>query len=83
MPEVQQQQAQKVVEKYYIETSPSILKRFFAGFLGGIGWGIGITVGTSVVLLGIGFFVSKVNFVPILGDFLAKVIESAQGNLQK
>lgn len=75
-------EAQKVVEKYYIEVNPSGFKKFLHGLLGGLGWGIGITLGTSILLIGIGFLVSKVNFVPILGQFLADVIKSSQNNLK-
>ena len=72
---------QKVIEKYYIEVSQSARKRFLIGLLGGIGWGVGLTIGTAAILAALGFFTSKINFVPIFGQFLAEVIKSAQGNL--
>ena len=72
---------QKVIEKYYIEVSQSPGKRFLIGLLGGIGWGVGLTIGTTAILAALGFFASKINFVPIFGQFLAEVIKSAQGNL--
>ena len=73
---------QKTVEKYYIEVSQSGRQRFLLGLIGGLGWGIGITIGTSLLLLLIGFIVSKIDFVPVLGNFLAQVIESAQTNFK-
>jgi len=73
---------QKVIEKYYIEVSQSGRRRFLLGLIGGLGWGIGITLGTSLLLILIGFIVSKIDFVPILGNFLAQVIESAQTNFR-
>ena len=73
---------QKPIEKYYIESSQSGRRRFLLGLVGGLGWGIGITIGTSLLLLLIGFIVSKIDFVPILGNFLAQVIESAQTNFK-
>lgn len=74
---------QKVVEKYYIEVTASAKKRFLLGLVGGLGWGVGITLGTSAVILAIGYFVSKIDFVPILGQFLADVVKAAQPNLRR
>lgn len=71
----------QIIEKRYIEINPSAKVRFLHGLLGGLGWGIGITVGTAVFLGIIGFIISKVDFVPIFGHFLSEVIKSAQGNL--
>ena len=72
---------QKTIEKYYIEINPSARVKFIHGLLGGIGWGIGITLGTAVLLGILGFIISKVDLVPIFGHFLSEVIKSAQGNL--
>lgn len=73
---------QKTVEKYYIEVSPSFGKKFLTGLAGGIGWGVGLTLGTSVLLVIIGFFVKRIDFIPIFGKFLADVIKAAQPNLR-
>lgn len=71
----------KTVEKYYIEVTPSASKRFIIGLVGGIGWGVGLTLGTGAVLTILGFFAAKIDFVPILGQFLSEIIKSAQHNL--
>ncbi len=73
---------QKVVEKNYIEVTASAKKRFLLGLVGGIGWGIGLTLGTAAILVVLGFFVSKIDFVPILGQLSADVIKEAQINLR-
>ena len=77
-PEVNQNQ--KVVEKYYIEVNPSGFKKFWLGMLGGIGWGIGVTLGTAALIILIGVVVSRIDWVPIVGNFLNSVIESATKN---
>ena len=69
---------QKVVEKYYIEVTASAKKRFLLGLLGGLGWGVGITLGTSAIILIIGYFASQIDFVPILGQFFSDIIKSTQ-----
>lgn len=73
---------QKVVEKYYIEVNPTGFNKFLHGLLGGLGWGVGITLGTSAFIVIVGFLVSKIDFVPVLGQFLADVIKSAQHSLK-
>lgn len=73
--------SQNVVEKYYIEVNASARHKFLTGLLGGLGWGIGLTVGTAVFFGIIGFIIAKIDFVPIIGQFLSEVIKSAQGNL--
>ncbi len=73
---------QKVVEKYYIETTASIKKRLLLGIAGGIGWGIGLTLGTAAIIVLVSFFVSKIDFVPVLGQFFADVINESQQNLR-
>lgn len=75
------ERSRRTVEKYYIEVNASAGHKFLTGLLGGLGWGIGLTVGTALFLGIIGFVISKVDFVPIFGHFLSEVIKSAQGNL--
>lgn len=76
--------SRRIIEKHYIEVNPSGAHRFFMGVLGGIGWGVGVTLGTAALIILIGFFVSQIDFIPILGSFLQNVIESATSQqLQK
>lgn len=74
---------QKVVEKHYIEIPGSAKKKFLNGLLGGLGYSVGFTVGTTLLLLIIGFFLSRIDLQPILGQFLADVIKAAQPNLRR
>lgn len=74
-------EVQKTVEKHYIEVSTNPVAKFLNGLIGGIGWGVGLTIGTGVILYVLTIFISKIDFVPVLGQFLADVIKSAQGNL--
>lgn len=68
----------KVIEKHYIEVTASAKKKFLLGVLQGLGWGLGVTIATSAVIVAVSFFVSKVDFVPIFGQFLSDVVKSAQ-----
>lgn len=50
-------------------------------FLGGVAWSLGVLIGTGIIFSIIAFIVSKIDFIPILGQFLANIIQSAQTNL--
>ena len=72
---------QNIIEKRYIEVNSSSKQKFLQGMLGGLGWGIGITVGTAAILAILGLIVSKIDFIPIIGHFSAEVIKAAHQNL--
>lgn len=44
-------------------------------FLGGISWGLGATIGLAVVLAVLGFILGKIDFIPIVGDFVSRINE--------
>ena len=55
-----------------------IIYNFFAG----IAWGFGVLIGTTAILALIAFFINRnVDLVPILGQFFAEVLKSAQNSL--
>lgn len=68
----------KVVEKHYIEVNPSAWRKFWIGILSGIGWGVGVTLGTAAIIIIVGYFVSRIDWVPIIGQFLQNTVDSAQ-----
>lgn len=44
-------------------------------FVGGIVWGLGATIGVSVVLAILGFIFGQINLIPVVGDFVSKINE--------
>lgn len=46
----------------------------FNNFLGGLAWGLGTTLGLSLVLAILGFFLSRVDFIPVIGDFISRIL---------
>lgn len=72
---------EKVVEKHYIEINRSSRRNFVMGFVGGVGWAFGATVGTAIIAYIISLLVKRVDIVPIFGQFIADVIKAAQQNL--
>lgn len=55
-------------------------KVLFNNFLGGIAWGIGATIGVSIVLALMAFVVQLINPVPIVGNFVTGVYEYVLDN---
>ncbi len=45
-------------------------------FVGGIMWAIGVFVGSTFVVTLIIFIFSKIDLVPFVGDFVAKITEN-------
>ncbi len=43
-------------------------------FLGGIAWGVGVTIGLTLFFGILAFISTHINFVPIVGDFVSGVI---------
>lgn len=49
-------------------------------FLGGIAWSFGTIIGGTILLLVIGFFISRIDFVPIIGGWVRNVTQEALQN---
>lgn len=47
---------------------------FFNNIIGGIGWGIGATIGLSLLLAFLGLIAHYVNLVPVVGNFVSEII---------
>ena len=48
---------------------------FLNNFLGGLAWGLGATIGLSLIVFVLGLLAKYVDLVPLVGDFVARVIE--------
>ncbi len=49
------------------------LQIFINNFLGGIAWGLGATVGVSIFFAVVAFVLSKINLIPVVGNFVSGV----------
>jgi len=58
----------------------SLKRMLLNNFLGGIAWGLGATVGLSVFVAILTLILKQINLVPIVGEFLSKVIEYMMHN---
>lgn len=55
---------------------------FRAGIVGGLGWALGVTIGFAIVSIIIIFLVNRAGGIPLIGDWIAKVVESTQTQLE-
>ena len=60
-----------------MEVKKSIKQVLIHNFVAGMAWGVGTTIGVGAILTLSVFLVSKVNFVPIFGSYLAQILEFA------
>ncbi|HSA83458.1 MAG TPA: DUF5665 domain-containing protein [Patescibacteria group bacterium] len=52
----------------------SFHKIILNNFIGGIAWGLGATVGISLVFALLGLLAKNIDFVPIIGTFISDII---------
>jgi len=62
------------MEKYE-QVSSSRKRIFLNNFIGGIAWALGATIGLALIVTILALILKNVNFIPIVGDFVAKVIQ--------
>jgi len=63
------------------EVSRKPLKKILLdNFLGGIAWGLGITLGAGIILALGGFILSKINLIPVIGSFVLNIVEFVEQN---
>lgn len=49
-------------------------------FIGGVAWGLGITVGATIILALGTFLVAKIDYIPLVGNFTINIIEFVAEN---
>ncbi|OGY26312.1 MAG: hypothetical protein A2Z11_01150 [Candidatus Woykebacteria bacterium RBG_16_43_9] len=73
--------------KDYIEVTPgkghtrihiSTGKMILNNFLGGLAWGLGTVLGATVIVAIVIILLTKLNTVPVIGDFFSKLLETIQ-----
>ncbi len=77
-----QPEPKKAHEENFQKIDRPLWKMMLFNFLGGISWGLGVLIGTTLLVAVAAFFLNKkIDLVPILGRFMAEVLKSAQNNL--
>lgn len=61
------------MQKYEQALETNRKKIFVNNFIGGIAWALGSTIGLTIILALLTFVLSKVDLIPIIGTYLAKL----------
>jgi hypothetical protein len=65
------------MEPHEKATTSSKRQIMLNNFLGGISWSLGTTIGFTIILMILGYILSQVDVVPLLGEFLSDVMKSS------
>jgi len=57
-------------------------RTFIKGFIGGIGWATGATIGFTILLALLGWFFNRLGGLPLVGNFFASIVEATNQALQ-
>ena len=66
----------------YLQPYKSRWKILIDNFLGGIAWGLGSFIGLAILAVIAGFVISKINLVPIIGTWIAQIMNDATSKYQ-
>lgn len=64
----------------YEKSSLTLREIIVNNFVGGIAWGLGVTVGLAILFTIFGFFLRQLNIVPFLGNFINAIVEYVMKN---
>lgn len=64
-----------------LETYINPRKRFIANFTAGLYRGLGLTIGTAVVLAIFGWATTQFVSIPVIGEFMGQIINYVKGNV--
>jgi ABC-type enterochelin transport system permease subunit len=62
------------------QAQQGIGKIFKNNLLGGIAWGLGATIGVSIILAIAGLILKQVNLIPVVGNFVTNVVKFISEN---
>lgn len=66
--------------EHYLRIYKGKKEMMLNNFLGGISWALGAVFGAGIILAIIGFIISKINFIPIIGNLVINVAEFVKAN---
>lgn len=67
-----------------MKSNPSLpwYKNLFSGFIGGIGWAAGASIGFAILVALLSFIFKLLGGIPFLGTFVGQIAQQAQEYLQ-
>ena len=64
----------KLNEHRFIKAHNSLRKMVLFQFYRGLAFGLGTVIGATILVFVVGYFLSSINFIPILGEWAAEVL---------
>jgi len=84
MPEEKKQvEEKKLPAERYFQVYRGRFEMILNNFLGGIAWAIGVLFGTGLVIALVSFIISKIDLVPIIGNWVVQIADFVQQNQTK
>lgn len=66
----------------YLQPYKNKKQIMFDNFLGGLFWSLGTFVGLTILVGAAGYFIAKIDFIPIIGGWMSQIVQEATSNLQ-
>ncbi len=67
------QEIERLNNHKFLRVHDSYLKMMFYQLLRGISFGLGSVLGATILVSFVGFWLSKIEFVPLIGDYAAQI----------
>lgn len=68
------------MEKYEKVNRTNKKEIIINNFIGGIAWGLGVTVGLSIIFGILSFILNQINLIPVIGTFVSQIIDFISNN---
>ena len=67
-------------EHYLFKMNSSLSKTIFFSLIRGLSFGLGSVIGATILVYLLILFLSQIEFIPIIGEWAARLIEQIQNN---
>lgn len=76
------QQPKATGSNKYLQPYKSRRAIMFDNFLGGLFWSLGTFLGLGLLTVIVGYFLSKIDLVPIIGKWMAEILQNTTTQIQ-
>lgn len=82
MGEEKQQEAKISFSNKYLQPYKTRRSIFVDNLIGGLAWGLGAFIGLSILIGIVGYIISQIDLIPIIGSWLAQILQDATSKVQ-
>lgn len=77
------QEIERLNNHKFLRAHDSYLKMMFYQLLRGISFGLGSVLGATILVSFVGFWLSKIEFIPLIGDYAAQIAQEIMQEIPK